>query len=48
VKDGERRAKKKREAEMLRDSSPQRTLAMGFSLSQFARKLAEAADRAGR
>jgi hypothetical protein len=44
----ERAAKKRREAEQLRDVPPERTLAMGFSLMAFARKLAEAADRGGR
>lgn len=43
----ERVRKKIREAEMLRDVPPEETLRLGFSLSRFARKLAEAADRAG-
>jgi hypothetical protein len=48
VKDAERRAKKRREAEMLRGLSPAETLRMGFDLIEFARELAGAADRAAR
>lgn len=44
----ERAAKKRREAERLRDVAPAESLAMGFSLMRFARRLAEAGDRAGR
>jgi len=41
-----RRLKKRREAERLRDLSPARTLAMGFSLSNFGRDLSAAASHA--
>lgn len=39
-------AKKRREAERLRDVSHEETLAMGFQLMRFPRDLAEAANRA--
>ena len=48
MKDAERRAKKRREAEMLRGLSPSQTLQMGFDLIEFARAFAGAADRAPR
>lgn len=41
-----RAAKKRREAESLRDVPPEVTLHMGFQLMQFARDLSEAAKRA--
>jgi hypothetical protein len=41
-----RPSKKVREAERLRDVSPEETLLMGFQLIRFAHDLAEAADRA--
>lgn len=43
----ERVRKKVREARMLRDVSPEESLRLGFSLIRFARRVSEAADRAG-
>jgi len=48
VDERERRLKKRRESERLRALPPERTLEMGFSLTNFARELAAAADRARR
>lgn len=44
----ERRLKKRREAERLRGVPPERTLEMGFSLTNFGRDLAAAARLARR